>query len=63
MICRAGTIGVFQIESWAQMGMPPRFTPAPWTTSPSRWRWSGQGRSRARWCAPACAGMKKEPVE
>ena len=55
MICRADTIGVFQIESRAQMTMLPRLRPAPSTTSSSRWRSSAPGRSRATWCIPISA--------
>ena len=43
----AETTGVFQIESRAQMQMLPRTQPETSTTSPSRSRWSGPGRSRA----------------
>ncbi len=56
MICRADTIGVFQIESRAQMAMLPRLRPAVTTTSSSRSRSSARARSRARWCIPTCAG-------
>ncbi|ODN62767.1 hypothetical protein BA763_25750 [Burkholderia cenocepacia] len=37
MISRADTVGVFQIESRAQMSMLPRMKPESSTTSLSRW--------------------------
>ena len=59
MICEADTIGVFQIESRAQMSMLPRLqAPRNFTTSSSRSRSSGRGRSRAIWSIPICAGAR-----
>jgi len=49
MIQKADTVGVFQIESRAQMSMLPRLKPKEFTTSSSRSRSSGRGRSRATW--------------
>ena len=56
MICRADTIGVFQIESRAQMSMLPRLRPGDSTIWSSRWRSSGRARSRAIWCIPISSG-------
>ena len=51
MLCEADTIGVFQVESRAQMATLPRLKPKPAsTTSSCRWRSSGRGRSSGRWC-------------
>ena len=56
MICRADTLGVFQIELRAQMSMLPRLQPRNSTIWSSRWRSSAPDRSRATWCIPICAG-------
>jgi error-prone DNA polymerase len=58
MIQRADTLGVFQIESRAQMSMLPRLRPENSTTSSSRSRSSAPARSRATWCIPICAGAR-----
>ncbi len=54
MICRADTMGVFQIESRAQMSMLPRLRRASSTTWSSRWRSSGPDPFRATWCTLTC---------
>ena len=60
MICRADTIGVFQIESRAQMSMLPRLqAPASFMTWWSRWHSSGPGPSRAAWCTPYLAARER----
>jgi error-prone DNA polymerase len=46
MIRRADTVGVFQIESRAQMAMLPRLAPE---------TFCGRGRSPAGWCTRTCA--------
>ena len=48
MICQGDTIGVFQIESRAQVQMLPRTGPASWRIWWCRWRSCGRGRSSAR---------------
>ena len=47
---KADTIGMFQIESRAQMSCLPRCGRKSFTTSWCRWPSSGPGRSSARWC-------------
>ena len=47
LLCRADTVGVFQVESRAQMGTLPRVAPRSSTTSPLRWRSSGPAPFRA----------------
>ena len=60
--CRsADSVGVFQVESRAQMSMLPRLKPRSSTTSSSRSRSCARGRSRATWCIPTCAGGEGEP--
>ena len=54
-LCAADTIGVFQVESRAQMNTLPRLKPRASTISSWRSRSSGPARSRARWCIPTCA--------
>ena len=62
VICRADTIGVFQIESRAQMSLLPRLKPGASMISSSRWRSSAPARSRAAWCTPTCgAATGDEP--
>ena len=57
MLCRGELLGVFQVESRAQMNMLPRLkTAQDSTTSSSRSRSCGPGRSRATWCIPICGG-------
>lgn len=58
MICRADTIGVFQIESRAQMSMLPRLRPENSTISSSKWRSSDRDRSRATWCIPISSAVR-----
>ncbi len=53
---KADTLGVFQIESRAQMSMLPRMKPRASTTSRSRSRSCAPARSRATWSTPICAG-------
>ena len=55
MLCRADSLGVFQVESRAQMSMLPRLRPENSTTSSSRSRSCGRARSRATWCTLICA--------
>ena len=50
MIRRADTIGVFQIESRAQMSMLPRLKPAKFYDLVIEVAIVAPGRSRARWC-------------
>ena len=53
---RADSIGVFQVESRAQMTMLPRLQARKSsTTSSSRWRSCAPARSRATWCIPISA--------
>ncbi len=52
MIQRADTLGVFQIESRAQMSMLPRSGRRNSTISSSRWRSSGPARSRGNMVHP-----------
>ncbi|OWK18690.1 hypothetical protein AJ88_00715 [Mesorhizobium amorphae CCBAU 01583] len=58
MICRADTLGVFQIESRAQMSMLPRSGQKSSTTSSSKWRSCDPARSRATWFIPICVAGK-----
>ena len=57
MLSRADSVGVFQVESRAQMSMLPRLKPRMLLRSRHR---SGdraaRARSRATWCIPICAG-------
>ena len=52
MLQTADTIGLFQVESRAQMATLPRLKPKDSTTWWCRWRSSGRGRSSGRWCIP-----------
>ena len=56
MISRADTVGVFQVESRAQMSMLPRLKPRCFTTWSFRWPSCARGRFRATWCIRTCAG-------
>ena len=57
LLCAADTIGVFQVESRAQMATLPRLRPAhASTTSWSRSRSSARARSRAARCTRTCGG-------
>ena len=58
MIQRADTVGVFQIESRAQMSMLPRLKPKVFYDLVSRWRLSVLARSRGRWSTPICGGER-----
>ena len=55
MLSRANSIGVFQVESRAQMSMLPRLKPSASTIWSSRSRSYGRDRSRATWCIRTCA--------
>ncbi len=56
MLSRADSLGVFQVESRAQMTMLPRLRPTRILRSRHRGRdCAGRGRSRATWCTPICA--------
>ena len=56
MICRADTVGVFQIESRAQMSMLPRLQAAQLLRPGDRDRdRAARARSRAAWCIPICS--------
>ena len=60
---QADTIGMFQVESRAQMSCLPRLRPKSFTTSWCRWRSSGPGRSSATWCNPYLKRRQgREPV-
>jgi error-prone DNA polymerase len=54
MIQRADTIGVFQIESRAQMSMLPRLRPEKFYDLVIEVAIVRPGRSRATWCIPIC---------
>ena len=57
MIQRADTVGVFQIESRAQMSMLPRLKPRELLRPGDRGRdRAARARSRAAWCIRTCAG-------
>ena len=58
MICDADTIGVFQIESRAQMSMLPRLRPRKYYDLVVQVAIVRPGRSRAAWCIPTCAGAR-----
>ena len=55
MIQRADTIGVFQIESRAQMSMLPRLRPKEFYDLVIEVHCEA-GRSKATWCIPICGG-------
>ena len=57
-LCAADTIGVFQVESRAQMNTLPRSSRAASTISSSRSRSFARGRSRARWCIRICVARR-----
>jgi len=46
MLCRGESLGVFQVESRAQMNMLPRLRPRCFTTLSLKWPLCGRGRSR-----------------
>ena len=56
LICRGDTVGVFQIESRAQMSMLPGSSPATTTTWSSRSASCDPARSPAGWSIPTCGG-------
>ena len=56
MIGRADTVGVFQVESRAQMQSLPRVRRAPSKTWASKWPSYGPDPFRATWCIPTCEG-------
>ena len=56
MLNAADTVGLFQVESRAQMASLPRNAPGSSTTSSCRWRSSGRGRSSAAWCTRSSTG-------
>ena len=59
MIRKADTVGVFQIESRAQMSMLPRLKPKTFLRSRHRGRdRPARARSRATWSIPICAAGK-----
>ena len=56
-LCEADTVGVFQIESRAQMAMLPRLRPRTLLRSRHRGRdRAARARSRAAWCIRTCGG-------
>jgi len=55
MLSRADSIGVFQVESRAQMTMLPRLKPREFYDLVIEVRSCGPGRSRATWSTPICA--------
>ena len=55
MIQAADTVGVFQIESRAQMAMLPRLRPESFYDLVIEVAIVRPGRSRAAWCIPTCA--------
>ena len=57
-LCAADTIGVFQVESRAQMNTLPRLSRAASTISSSRWRSFARARFRATWCIPICGARR-----
>jgi error-prone DNA polymerase len=59
MLCAGESLGVFQVESRAQMNMLPRLKPRTSTISSSRSRSCAPGRSRAAWCTPICRRRNK----
>ena len=63
MICRADTMGVFQIESRAQMSMLPRLRPREFYDLVIEVAIVRPGRSRETWCILICAARTgEEPV-
>jgi len=55
-ISKGDTVGVFQIESRAQMAMLPRLRPRNYYDLVIEVSIVRPGRSRAAWCIPTCAG-------
>ncbi|TCN37858.1 DNA polymerase III alpha subunit [Kribbella orskensis] len=55
-LCRADSVGVFQVESRAQMATLPRLRQRGSTTSPARSRSSAPAPSRAAPCTPSSGG-------
>jgi error-prone DNA polymerase len=58
MICAADTVGVFQIESRAQMSMLPRMLPRRFYDLVIEVAVVRPDRSRAAWCTPTCAAAR-----
>jgi error-prone DNA polymerase len=58
MICAADTVGVFQIESRAQMSMLPRLKPRCFYDLVIEVAIVRPGRSRAAWCTPTCSAAR-----
>ena len=56
MLCKADAIGVFQVETRAQMNMLPRLKPSEFYDLVIEVAIVRPGRSRATWCIPICAG-------
>ena len=64
MLREADTVGVFQVESRAQMATLPRTRRSASTTWWSRWRSSAPARSSARWSTPTSSAARgREPVD
>jgi error-prone DNA polymerase len=57
MICRADTVGVFQIESRAQMAMLPRLAPRCYYDLVIEVAIVRPGPIQGRWCIRTCAGV------
>ena len=55
MICEADTVGVFQIESRAQMSMLPRLRPRCWYDLVMKFHWSDRDRFKGTWFIRICA--------
>jgi error-prone DNA polymerase len=55
MLCKGDSLGVFQVESRAQMNMLPRLVSS--MILLSRSRLSGPGPYKAIWCIPICAAV------
>jgi len=56
MLSRADSVGVFQVESRAQMSMLPRLKPREFYDLVIEVAIVRQARSKATWCTPTCAG-------
>ena len=66
MISRADTIGVFQVESRAQMSMLPRLKPREFYDLVIEVAIVRPGPSRAAWCIPTCVGVRgsiRSPIQ
>jgi error-prone DNA polymerase len=58
MICKADTVGVFQIESRAQMSMLPRLRPREFYDLVVQVAIVRPGRYKAAWCTRICGGVR-----